>query len=168
MMSPLSGPGRHLVFRRELTGPLPIRALAHGRFLACTTPLDAVRIFPALVRHDGLSRSLNLLARLATWRRSYVCVLGQDGIIACAHVTEGLCRYYPIGPQSAVLGAVWTDPGQRGRGLSEALLGRALNLLVARGIGAAYIDTAQDNGAMLAVIHRLGFGEPVDRIEPYA
>ena len=57
----------------------------------------------------------------------------------------------------AGLGAVWTDPAYRGRGLAAHLTARLAALMAAEGIGLMHLQVEHDNATAVRLYHRLGF-----------
>jgi GNAT superfamily N-acetyltransferase len=160
-------PLKQLVYRGEFRSQLPLRELRLGTFRYWSTPLHALPLWRGLLRRFGPLKAAKTLLKLLTPSRDLVCVSDAGEIVAHSFITLSFCRYYPVERGAVVVGNVWTDPGHRGKGLAEAMLGRAINHLVTRGHHVFYIDTREDNAPMRTVIERFGFGAPVRAIEPY-
>lgn len=119
----------------------------------------------ALSDHTGWSGYLKLLIRSLSKRRIFYFLQQQQHITACGTIAIGFCNHYHVSPDSAVIGSIWTDPQCRGQGLATQGLQAAINYMIGRGTSAFYIDTQENNSAMLKAIDKTGFGKPVGSFE---
>jgi N-acetylglutamate synthase len=102
--------------------------------------LDSPRdIFASIAPGGGLSQQLGLRARDAAGTTP----------IALARIG--------IGAGWAGLGAVWTDPAYRGRGLAAHLTARVAALLRDEGITLIHLQVEHDNDTAIRLYRRLGF-----------
>ena len=150
-----------LVFRSQQDEPFEVPPLAQERFAYCVHTLHAVPLAAAFIRLFGLPGAVKMFVKLATIRRETYCIVRGQQILNYGEVMFSHCRYYPVDRGAAVVGPVWTAPDCRGKGLATLGLKMAFNRLISRGITVHYIDTATTNDAMLRVISRCGFGEPI-------
>ncbi len=77
-------------------------------------------------------------------------VLEGDGPLAC-------CSFNARLPQVVQVGNVWTPPALRGKGYAQAVVGGALALAAAAGVGTAVLSTGRHNVAAQAAYRALGF-----------
>jgi len=134
-------------------------------FRACFTVGHALPLLVPLFRRLGPGGLVKDLVKLATRGRHYFCIVENGRIVSDAYVVVGRCRHYDVEPDAAVIGPVWTADEARGKGLATRLLQQTMAALQGHGCSTFYIDTSDKNAAMLAVIEKCGFGQPVQRIE---
>ena len=152
-----------LVFRTEKA--VEPAASSEPGFRACFTVGHALPLSVALFRRLGPGGLVKDLVKLATRGRHYFCIVENGRIVSDAYVVVGRCRHYDVEPDAAVIGPVWTADEARGKGLATRLLQQTMAAMQKCGCGIFYIDTSDRNMAMLKVIEKCGFGQPVQRIE---
>lgn len=116
-----------------------------------------------LKRLHGPAGALKSLLKVCTARRFFYLALEDDEVVSTGWCTKAPCKHYQIEPQAVVIGPIWTDPGQRRRGLATYALKNAINECVQNGFQLIYIDTSRDNIGAQRVFANCGFGEPVQR-----
>jgi len=126
-------------------------------YVAVDNPIHALRNLRPLLRHFGAAGLLKLTAQVATPSRQFYFVV-DNGVLVChGKVTIGQCSHYTIEANAAVIGSIWSDAAQRGKGLATRSIRHAIDRLLARGIDRIYIDTQPGNVPMQRVIDRCGF-----------
>lgn len=120
--------------------------------------VPACWIWWRIIGTTGVAR---LAARLAKGKRQAVLAMVKGRPAGFAYVTRGFCRYYKIQAGDAVVGPVFVRENCRGCGLGVRIVNDALRVLARQGVETAWIDTSEDNAAMLKVIERCGFEGPV-------
>lgn len=150
-----------LIYRQEPKTPFDIDAAPGCRFAFCRGLRDGILIGPPLLKRLGPRCTAMDLLKLMTPSRQYACLLHAGRIVSECYIVLSHCRHYHVDPGSAVLGPVWTDPGQRGKGWGTHLLKRTINGLLQDGYRTFYIDTSDRNASMQRVIAHCGFGEPL-------
>ncbi len=129
-------------------------------FFYCRRSSDLIVLSAALYACFGRFGMWKVLLKLLAGRRVFYGIMHSvagESIVHYGWISLGFCRYYPVERSAAVVGPVWTAPVARGGGLAIRALKLALNELAQAGIERVYIDTSEDNAAMLRVIRHCGF-----------
>ena len=114
----------------------------------------------------GLILTIKNLIKILSKKRILVTVLHEDKIVSFCWLNLGFCKYYPIEPNSVVIGPVWTDENYRKQGFATSLLKAALVFMKNdTDTDFVYIDTSEQNLSMQSVIKKCGFGEPISSFE---
>jgi hypothetical protein len=150
-----------LVYRQVCDAPLQPEARTEATFHYLDNAAAAVLLQRALRTRFRPAALPGTAAKLASGRRHYYCVTLGGRVVSDGWVSLGFCRHYHVEPESAVIGPVWTDPDQRGKGLATFALANAVTALYERGRSVTYIDTTRDNLGMQKAIERVGYGKPV-------
>ncbi len=150
-----------LVYRLELTAPLPAGPLPEGEFRLLDGPGGLWSCRGALLRRWGAPAFAKALAKAASGRRLVYLVLVEGAATATGWCSLGFCRHYKVEPEAVVVGPIWTDPDLRGRGLATGALMAAMEELRRRGRTLFYIDTSGENLPSQRVIEKCGFGPPL-------
>jgi RimJ/RimL family protein N-acetyltransferase len=99
-------------------------------------------------------------------KRVLIVYIDIDKIAAYCWLNYGFCKHYSIGSTDVVIGPVMTDEKSRGKGFATRLLKASFNYInKIQMADAVYIDTAEDNYPMQAVIKKCGFGDHVSSYE---
>lgn len=152
---------RQLVFRRELRDPVPLPSGDAGEFRLYHSVVGTFRTAGMLRRRFGLRGFAAALLKVASRKRLYYCMAKNGRIVTDGWVWLGICRRYTVGRDSAVVGMLWTDPAERGKGLATTAMLTTLREMRERGMTEAFIDTSEANTPMRKVIEKCGFGEPI-------
>lgn len=151
---------RQLVFqqrRADLFGDAPCSGHC---FLLIDSFREARRRGKLLRMTLGIKGWMKLGLKVLRGNRFFYCIVQGGRLVNYGWLTVGLCRHYPIGAGSVVIGPVWTEPEARGQGHATRGVRYAIDSMYRRGCRDFYIDTAENNPAMRAVIAKCGFGAP--------
>jgi len=130
-------------------------------FVLIASPSDLLRHWQILISHFGVKQFV-IQAVKSLFRNRFIYFIAQSGrIVSLGSLSLGFCKYYPVAPDSVVIGSIWTDPECRGRGLAARGMKAVMNLMMDRARGGFYIDTQEHNFGMLKAIENSGFGQPV-------
>lgn len=110
-----------------------------------------------LAARFGAPAAARIVARSLRANRLFFCTPTAGAIACSGTLSLGFCNFYPVEPDAVVIGTIETVPESRGRGLATMAIRAAMNAMIARGFGRFYIDTQDDNVAMLRSIAKLGF-----------
>jgi len=146
---------KQLIYRRD--GGEVIPGLDPAGFSYCRSLADLVPLAPALVDCFGRMGYLKMRLKLLAGRRVFFCICSDGKLTHYGWVALGFCNYYKIDKGSAVIAPVWTRASERGKGLATQAIKQVINCLLRSGTKVVYIDTSEDNLAMLHVIRCCGF-----------
>jgi len=154
-----------LIFRQERAELFETDLPAAFRFVFCNGITDGLRVGAALLKCSGVKGFTVDLLKLMTPSRCYACLLAADRVVSECYIVLSHCRHYDVEKGAAVLGPVWTDEEQRGRGLGTCLLKMTMNHLIHGSRRIFYIDTSDQNIAMQHVIENCAFGPPIKKMQ---
>jgi RimJ/RimL family protein N-acetyltransferase len=147
-------------FIYKVTDPVAERQdFGDARFVLCMSAADILRIVAPVIKREGLAAAVRLLLRQAKANRGYYAVLVDNTLASYGHVSLGFCRFYEVGNKDVVIGPIATDETFRGRRYATRGLKQAIAEMKEFGYKTFWIDTTEDNPAMMKVIERVGFGE---------
>jgi len=131
----------------------------------CDSPFAALASAAAWRRMLGFAGLARFFMRLMKGRRSAALASVSGRPAGYVYVTRGFCRYYTVASRDAVIGPVFVRPSFRGRGIAGCLVANAVRRASDAGAATIWIDTSEDNAAMLRIIGKCGFEGPVDEYE---
>ncbi|WP_257294401.1 GNAT family N-acetyltransferase [Endozoicomonas sp. YOMI1] len=111
-----------------------------------------------LIQYFGFTGFIKQLIKAIMPNRIFYFLLNSGQLSACGCLNVGFCRYYQVNSSDVVIGSIWTKPELRGQGLATIGILTAMNHMISRGFYTFYIDTQENNQAMLKSIEKLGFG----------
>ena len=150
-----------LVYRQERHDPFVVEKPAGVEFHLISGPLEALGRLQEIKRIFGLVGSIKALLKVLTPSREFYYLTAGEDVVNYGWSTFSHCRQYHIEPGDTVIGPVWTNPDQRGKGLATIGLKKAMNAMIERKHYIFFIDTAEDNLAMQKVIAKCGFGPAI-------
>jgi len=133
------------------------------------SPGDAVSIRIWQPARDGFPSRVSLrVANLAWWALARIGVFARDDfaeltiwrekqLLHRLIVTPRWYRFPFMAPGDLQLGALWTHPDARGRGLARAAIGEALRRFGGQGVRFWYVVDST-NGRSIRLIESCGFG----------
>jgi len=114
----------------------------------------------------NLPMLLRGIAKIITPSRKFYYIVSGEGsaskLVSYGWITIGKCKRYKIGKKSIVIGLIWTDEKERGKGIAVCALLNTLNVLFKNGYREIYIDTFIDNIGPQKVFKKCGFQGPID------
>jgi len=115
-----------------------------------------------LKKEFSIIETIKILLKSISGNRVLIVYLEDDRIAAYCWLNYGFCKHYSIGKADVVIGPVMTDERSRGKGFATRLLKASFQYIdKVQMADAVYIDTAEDNCPMQAIIKKSGFGEPL-------
>jgi RimJ/RimL family protein N-acetyltransferase len=150
-----------LVYRMELTRHYAVELEPELQFEFLNSAVQGLRRISRVASYCGKPGVFKALAKLASARRSLYLVTRGGRAVSAGWCTVGRCSYYRVESNAVVVGPIWTDPAERGKGLASKALQLSLNEHLRLGRTLFYIDTEKMNLAAQRVFQKSGFGEPV-------
>jgi hypothetical protein len=150
-----------LVYRMERDAPYDAACPSDMEFAFIDSSRDAAPFLRRLRPIMGALETIKALPKLATGIRNLYLVLHGSQIVSLGWGTVGLCRHYKVERDAVVIGPIWSDPAERGKGLATLALQLAINEYLRRGKRLFYIDTSKANHSAQRVFAKSDFGTPV-------
>jgi RimJ/RimL family protein N-acetyltransferase len=156
-MTPISDDERIIIYRMDLSDPLPELALTRGTFVLVAGFAGILSHFPVWMKNEGFTEALKISLKILSRRRIFFGVVQEEKVVQSGWANLGFCRHYAVERDSVVLGTLWTAPEYRGQGLAPAAMRRVIAYLFQRGYRRFYVDTIIANKASQRMIAKTGF-----------
>lgn len=152
---------RMMIYRMDLSVPPAEGPFPEGVFIMAAGVRDIPACFPAWTRSSGVLEAVKTSLKVLIGKRIFFGVLRGQQIAQSGWANLGFCQYYPVEPDAAVLGTLWTSPEFRGRGLAPAALRSIMTFLHQKGCRRFYIDVGASNLPSRRMIEKTGFSQRI-------
>ena len=160
-LRPSSPEQERLIYRMDVSGPLPPQVLPEGAFVVAAKFWSIAANFLIWVKTWGWKEAFKTSLKIASGKRILFGVIRGKRIVQSGWLQVGKCRMYPVERDAIVVETLWTDPEHRGQGLASAAIHQGLVFLSQRGYRRFYVDTILGNLASQRMIEKAGFSERV-------
>jgi RimJ/RimL family protein N-acetyltransferase len=160
-LRPLSPEQERLIYRMDVSAPLPPKVLPEGAFIVAAKPRSVAANFLVWVKTWGWKEAIKTAMKVLSGKRFLFGVIREKRVVQFGWLNVGKCRFYPVEQNAIVVETLWTNPEHRGQGLASATIHQGLVYLSQRGYRRFYVDTILANRASHRMIEKAGFSERV-------
>ncbi len=161
-LKPLQPEEERLIYRLDVSGPLPQQDLPEGAFIVAANVKSVFSHLFVWKKTWGWKEAVKTSLKVLSGKRILFGVIRENRVVQFGWLNVGgKCRFYPVEHDAVIVETLWTDPQHRGQGLASATIRHGLVFLSHRGYRRFYVDTIQANLASQRMIAKAGFSDRV-------